>query len=109
LNESDRVREADQIPDQTLPATLTLLSNTSAPAPSLTPILYGNPEISKHPKQNWNSRYPTDLISKPKKQAKQKLGKKQRKQGSKEKEIQFIGLLQGLGGQRSRIQVEVGF
>jgi len=106
LNESDRVQEADQIPVQISPATLTLLSNTSAPAPSLTPIVYGNPEISKHPKQNWNSRYPTDLISK---QVKQKLGKKQRKQGNKEKEIQFIGLLQGIGGQRSRIQVEVGF
>jgi hypothetical protein len=109
LNESDRVTEADQIRVQTSPATLTLLSNTSAPAPSLTPVLYGNPEISTHPKQNWNSRYPTDLISKPKKQVKQNLGEKQRKKGNKEKEIQFIGLLQGVGNQRSRIQVKVGF
>ena len=56
--------------------------------------LYKGPTITVQPKPNWKPRYQSDLIPKPKPST------------NGEKKIS-IGLLQGSGGKRSRVTVEV--
>jgi hypothetical protein len=71
-----------------------------------TQFVYVEPKIVIQPKEDWNTRYPKDLIPKSKKEATGKPRKK-RKQTDKKQNTKFIGLLQGVGGQRSRIKVKV--
>jgi hypothetical protein len=96
----DRVREALHISAH-------ISTSTS------TQVVYVEPEVVIHPKPDWKSRYPKDLIPKPKQEAKRKLGKtpkhqrKTRRQIDKEMKIKIIGLLQGVGSQRTQIKVKV--
>jgi hypothetical protein len=92
LNESDRVGQADQISARMPSSSSTHLSNTmrdsqTIPASPLTQVLYKEPEIVIQPKKDWHPRYPKDLIPKQK--------------------TKIMGLLQGVGGQRTRIKVKV--
>lgn len=73
---------------------------------SSTEVIYMEPKIVVQPKPDWKSRYPKDLIVKPKKEAQNK-PKCTRKQSNKKENTPFIGLLQGAGSQRSRIQIKV--
>jgi len=68
-----------------------------------TQFVYVEPQIVIQPKADWKTRYPKDLIPKSKKKP---IGKT-RKQTGKEQKTKFIGLLQGVGNQRSRIKVKV--
>jgi hypothetical protein len=71
--------------------------------PLTTEVLYGEPEIVVQPKKDWKTRYSKDLILKPKKEA----NGKPRQQSEEEQKTKFIGLLQGVGDQRSRITTKV--
>ena len=81
----------------------TMEHSQTVPAPSSTPIVYVEQEIVKQPKPDWIARYAKDLILVPKKQKEAK--GKTRKRKTKKKETKFIGLLQGVGGQRSPIEM----
>jgi hypothetical protein len=78
-----------------------------------TQFVYVEPKIIIQPKEDWKTRYPKDLIPKSKKEAtgkprkRPKYIRKKRKQTDKKQNTKFIGLLQGVGGQRSRIKVKV--
>jgi hypothetical protein len=114
LNETDRVREADQISAHISSSSSTHLSNAmqdsqTIPASPSTQYACEKPKIVTNPKKDWKTRYPKDLIPKPKKEAKKKPRKQTNKKPRKQtgKESKFIGLLQGVGGQRSQIKVKV--
>lgn len=84
-------------------------------APTLPPKYksYDEPTITVQPKSDWKSRYPKDLILKPKikSQRQPKKGSKRkrntRKQIKKIGDTISIGLLQGVGNQRSLIELKV--
>ena len=109
---SDRVTEADQnsLPT-TNPASMdvsnTMENSQTVPARLTTPIVYVEQKIVKQPKPDWTARYPKDLILVPKKS--KKGIRKPRRLTIKKKDTKFVGLLQGVGGQRSRIKVKVHF
>jgi hypothetical protein len=114
--EPDRTMGADLDSDSITTSLSNNLSGTThvlqiARSATSTQYPYGKPEIIVQPKQEWNVRYLKDLIQKVKKERKKKKnnGKHQKKrtQLNKEKKRKFIGLLQGVGPQRSRIQVKV--
>ncbi|CAF3461513.1 unnamed protein product [Rotaria sp. Silwood1] len=118
LNESDRVTQADQISVDTSISTSTHLSKTTEVlqivlSQTTTQYSYEKPEIVIQPKQDWNPRYPKDLIIKPTNEAyknlqvKRKYRRKTNKRMNKKEQRKFIGLLQGVGNQRSHIQVKV--
>ncbi|CAF3439913.1 unnamed protein product [Rotaria sp. Silwood1] len=118
LNESDRVTQADQISVDTSISTSTHLSKTTeilqiVLSQTTTQYSYEKPEIVIQPKQDWNPRYPKDLIIKPTNEAyknlqvKRKYRRKTNKRMNKKEQRKFIGLLQGVGNQRSHIQVKV--
>jgi hypothetical protein len=103
--------------DQPSSSTSALLSSTTevpqdVPAQTSTQVVYGKPEIDIEPKPDWKCRYPKDLIPTSKKEPDKKPKKKPKYQRkttklNKEKKMKFIGLLQGVGNQRSRIRVKV--
>ncbi|UJR37547.1 hypothetical protein I4U23_030248 [Adineta vaga] len=66
----------------------------SIPTPMSTSISYAKPEILKQPQENWKIRYPRDIIP-------------QQNTGAQENGKIFTGLLQGVGSQRSQIEVKV--
>ncbi|CAF4808448.1 unnamed protein product [Rotaria sp. Silwood1] len=120
LNESDRVTQADQISVDTSISTSTHLSKTTeilqiVLSQTTTQYSYEKPEIVIQPKQDWNPRYPKDLIIKPTNEAyknlqvKRKYRRKTNKRMNKKEQRKFIGLLQGVGNQRSHIQVPSKF
>ncbi|CAF3644988.1 unnamed protein product [Rotaria sordida] len=120
LNESNRVTQADQISVDTSSSILTHLSTTTGVPQIVLPqtsTQYSckKPEIVTEPKQDWHPRYPKDLIPKPKNKVNKnpkvnpKYQRKTNKHINKKEQRKFIGLLQGVGGQRSHIQVKVTY
>ncbi|CAF0946425.1 unnamed protein product [Rotaria sordida] len=116
LNESNRFTQADQISVDTSSSILTHLSTTTGVPQIVLPqtsTQYSckKPEIVTEPKQDWHPRYPKDLIPKPKNKVNKnpkvnpKYQRKTNKHINKKEQRKFIGLLQGVGGQRSHIQV----
>jgi hypothetical protein len=119
-NESDYVREADQISSHSQASSSAHLSNTIQvsqiiPASPSTQNRYEAPTIEVQPESDWKLRYAKDLIPSQRKKSEEKSGKKTkakrktRKQAKRKSNTKFIELLQGVGRKGSRIKVKVNF